>query len=140
MLQRDYIERLTQQIAELIAKMMGFETKEKLAFIDKAFDEWLRLDPKELEIIPKEELLFFLIQKKKFNIHQLELLAEILAKQGETFFIDQQLLKAKNQLEKSLIIFEEVENKQQLYSIQRQKTLHQIHQLLNKINNNLSAE
>ena len=133
MIRRDYIERLTQQIAELIAKMIGLNVEEKMEFIDKAFDEWLHLDPEELENIPEEELLLFLIQKKKFNIHQLELLAEILAKRGETFFENKQFPKATDQLKKSLIIFEEVEAKQQLYSIERQKTLEQIHQLLNII-------
>ena len=132
MIQRDYILRLTQQIAQLIAKLIGKSAEEKLEYIDEAYDEWLRMDGKELEPIPKEEILNFLIQIKGFNVYQMELVAELLVKQGASLFEIQQFSSAKDRLKKSLIIFEHVDEKTQLYSLERIASINKAKELLAK--------
>ena len=133
MIQRDYILRLTQQIAQLIAKLLGKSAEEKLEYINQAFDEWLRMDGHEIGSIDEEKILDFLIQMKGFNVYQLELIAELLAKQGEALFESQQFSSAKDRLKKSLIIFGHVEEETQLYSLERMNTITRINEIFAKI-------
>lgn len=130
MIQRDYILRLTQQIAQVVAKLLGKSTEEKLEIIDQAFTEWLRLDHEELAQVDEEKIVDFLLQEKGFNVYQLELIAELMARHGEAFFEKQEFSSAKDQLKKSLIIFGFVEEETKLYSIERINTINHANDLL----------
>jgi len=130
MIQRDYILRLTQQIAQVVAKLLGKSTEEKLEIIDQAFTEWLRLDNEELAQVDEEKIVTFLVEDKGFNVYQAELIAELLARQGEAYFEKQEFLSAKDCLKKSLIIFGFVEEETKLYSMERISTINRANDLL----------
>jgi len=133
MIKKDYIERLTQQIAMVFAKLMGKETKESLEIIDEAYNEWLKLDRSFVDALSEDELLEVLVNEKGLNVHQLEFLAELLNKEGEILFDENQLSKSKDKLKKSLILFHHVDNEQQLFSLERQRTLANISNIIQKI-------
>lgn len=126
MIKKDYIERLTQQIAALLAELMGKETKEALEIIDKAYDIWLKLSRKELLALGTNELFILLVEEKEMKAHQLELLAEMMTKEGEIYLKENDKDKAKLSLEKALRLFEFVDEAQQLYSMERQATMQHI--------------
>lgn len=137
MIKKDYIERLTQQIAMVFAKLMGKELKESLDIIDEAYNEWLKLDASFIDSLDEEELLEELLNTKGLHIHQLEFLAELLTKEGEILFNENQLSKSKDKLKKALILFRYVDNNQQLFSLERQATLVKLRNIIQKIEDDL---
>jgi len=133
MIQKDYIQRMTQQIAQIMAKLMGLNIDESLEIIDQAYTEWLTIDRKFLDQLSKNQLLDVLVKEKKLNINHLEYIAELLAIEGELFFKNKQLPKSRDTLQKSLILFQHVDLAQQLFSFDRQNKLKRIQHLLQQI-------
>ena len=126
MIKKDYIERLTEQIAQLIARLMGKNIKESLEIIEEAYTSWFKISADVLIDIKEEEIINFLSKEKNFHVYQLELLAEIMAKEGAVYFNKNEKNKSKNILKKALILFEFVDEKQQLYSLERLSTIKKI--------------
>lgn len=137
MIQKDYILRWVQELAKVMARMIGKDPKETLELLDTAFDELLQLDAKSLRDIPKEKIIDYLIKERGFDIPQLEFIAELLYLQATNMeallaqsgdFADQ-----RDKLEKALIIFEHVENNQDIFSLERQDKLAKIRSTLKEL-------
>lgn len=137
MIQKDYILRWVQELAKVMARMIGKDPKETLELLDTAFDELLQLDAKSLRDIPKEKIIDYLIKERGFDIPQLEFIAELLYLQATNMeallaqpvdFADQ-----RDKLEKALIIFEHVENNQDIFSLERQNKLAKIRSTLKEL-------
>lgn len=126
MIKVDYIERLTQEIAAFVALLIGKKTKEALNIIDDAYVHWLKISRQELLNLDKDELFVLLLEEKKMQPYQLELLAEIMAEEGSIYVKEKEKLKAKHTLEKALQLFEFIDQAQALYSIRRQAKMQQI--------------
>lgn len=133
MIQKDYIERMTQQIAQIMAKLMGLNIDESLEIVDQAYTEWLTIDRKLIDQVSKENLLDVLINEKKLTVNHLEFIAELLAVEGKLFFNNKQLVKSRDTLQKSLILFQHVDLAQALFSFDRQNKLKNIQHLLKEI-------
>ena len=53
----DFFERLTQDIANLFAVLIGKDIDEVEKELDQAYNEWLKLDRKSLDELHRDELL-----------------------------------------------------------------------------------
>ena len=133
MFQRDYILRLVEQMAQLVAKLIGLDPEKALEVIDENFTEWLGFGADYIDDIPADQLLDVLINKNNLNVNQLEFLAELLGKQGLAYIEMQQNLTAKDKLNKSLIIFDFVDEQQGLFSLERMNTLSSLKKHLKNI-------
>lgn len=133
MIQRDYIQRMIEQLAKVVAKLMGKDPKQSIEILSKNYDEWLGFRPDYISSIPEEDLLYVLVNKNNLNINQLEFLAELLAKEGEQYLKTQEFSIAKDKLNKSLTIFDFVDAKQELFSMERMNTISNIKSALNSI-------
>ena len=83
MIQRDIVLRWTKELAKVISKLMGKETREALGILEEVTLSLLKVDPEKLEKLPKEDLVLFLIEERALLVPQLEFLAELLLKKGE---------------------------------------------------------
>ncbi len=134
MIQKDIIERLIQDITRVLGKLAGLnDPKEALEYIDIAYNEYLKLDKDYLKSLTLDNIIEKLTKEKGYNIHQMELLAEIMAKEGEYLYNLERLNESADKIQKALLIFEHVAEEGQLYSIERQLTIRKIKSLLNQI-------
>ncbi len=130
MIQRDYIQRLTQDIARLLAKLIGLDAEESLEYLDIAYTEYLRLDKKEIDNISSDNIISFLTNEKGMSIPQLELVGEIMAKEGSFLHEIGNKQAAVEKIQSALSIFEYIEQEQQLFSLERQLSVQALKRLL----------
>lgn len=132
MIQKDYIERMMQQIAEVIAELLRLKIDDGLELVQEAYQEWLKIDSNVVDEIPLENLLDVLVEEKGMSVNQLEILATLLYKEGEFWFNDNQWGKCKVKLEKSLTIYHFVDKEQAIFSLDREATLKSIESLIER--------
>lgn len=124
MIKRDYFLRWTQELAKVIARLIGKDPEDAVELLDKTLEEQLQLDAKTLSDLPKAQLINHLANERGYNLAQMEFIAELLylqctqLKQQAPESQDFDILEDK--LEKALTIFEHVEQEQGLFSLERQ--------------------
>ena len=137
MIKRDYILRWTQELAKVIARLIGKDPEEALELLDKSLEEQLQLDAKTLTAIPKDKLIDHLSDERGFDLAQQEFIAELLYLQCKN--LDHQLPEGqdftsyKDKLEKALTIFEHVEKEQGIFSFERKSKMAHIHLKLEEL-------
>ncbi len=125
--QRDYILRMIEMIAELIAGILGLikkgEFEKASAAIDQVYYDMLKEDAGFFRNIELDKLTDKLIQEHNYTKDHLEILAEL-------FFVDAELNKAKKEEElalfnykKSLKLFEFILNDSAIFSIDKQSKI-----------------
>ncbi len=125
--QRDYILRMIEMIAELIAGILGLikkgEFEKASAAIDQVYYDMLKEDAAFFRNIELDKLTDKLIQEHNYTKDHLEILAEL-------FFVDAELNKAKKEGElallnykKSLKLFEFILNDSAIFSIDKQSKI-----------------
>ena len=120
MIKQDYIERLFQDIARMLSAAMGKGVDEALEYIDESgYKGYLGLDKTKILNIPNDRLVEELQTMFKLNIHQLEFLAELMNFEATKNFELANFDVAKNRFEKTLILFEEVDARQELFCMDR---------------------
>ncbi len=130
MIKKDYIERLTQQIAMMIAKLIGKEIKESLAIIDQNYNEWTKLDRHQIESMSNAALLHYLTEELSLSVNTIEFIANLLGQSGKIYHQAEQFGQAKNAIEKSLLLYEYVEIEQSIYDMNRISFLKELKLLL----------
>lgn len=130
MIQKDYILRLTEEIGRIIAAIAGKNIEEALEYIDENYDTWLHMSREDIDAIPTEKLIEVLAKEKNIAINRLELLAELLAKEGELLHQEGRLEESRRQLEKSLVLFDYIAAEQQTFDFMRMEKLNAIRVML----------
>lgn len=133
MIKKDIVLRWTQELAKVIARMLGETAQESVEIMDEAINELLDLDPEGLNGILIEDLLDFLIQEKKLEVPQLDFLAELLARQADLLYEAGQFVESRNKIERALAIFDFTEENQDIFSFERASKLAHYRALLQKI-------
>lgn len=110
--------------------MSGYEGDLAIEYCYEVYSERLKLDSDFLATLTPENILDKLLDEKKFNVHQFEFVAEILTKEGITLDKLNRKEESADKLNKALIIFNFVEEEQQLFSLERRLTIQQIKQIL----------
>lgn len=132
MIQKDLIQRLIQDISRFAVKMMGLKGEEALEAINESLFDDLKIDSDYLSGLTPENVLEKLQKDKGFNVHQIEYIAEILAKKGEVLIDLNQIESGRNAIQKALVLFDFVDQKEQTYSIERQTKIQKVKQLIKK--------
>ena len=128
----DIIERMMKDLARTFALLMGKSVEEKLEFVETAYREWLGLSVEEIEKMDADQILEVLVEEQDLDIHQLELLAMVIGKEGECYFEKQDFSKSEDRIRKALIIFEHIEKSSEVYSMERKDQIKQLGSLLEK--------
>lgn len=133
MIQRDYVQRMIEALSKVLGALMGLKPPEGIDLIQEASRDHLNIEGDWLDNLPKETLIKTLQKEKGLHVGQLEFLAELLAKEGALHFEMEAFSKAKNKLEKALILFDFVDKEWQIFSFERQSTVLKIKTLLREI-------
>lgn len=134
MIQKDYILRWAEEVAKVIARMIGKDTDTALKILDEAYQHYLKMDRAFLDSLPPEEFLHILTEKHQLHVNHLELLGELLAEEGRLLYEGGRLVESKNQIQKALLIFEYLDDHQGVYSFERVKKIGDLHRILAAIN------
>ena len=96
MIQKDFILRWAQELAKVIARMLGKDPDESIEIIDEVLIELLKIDTQNLKRLKPEEVIPFLTEEKGLEVLQMDFLAELFAKRGELLYEAGQLVESKD--------------------------------------------
>ena len=126
-IQKDYIERLTQQVAKVIARLIGKDWEQQLLVIEEVYNDWLPINRKDLMAKPPVDLLDWLVVEEELSVDELEAIADLLKFEGEQL---SNYEVSKDRLKKALLLLEYVDAHQDIYSMDR---IYKIEQLKKKL-------
>lgn len=110
MYQKDFILRMIEMIADLIALILGLIKKGDLPqasqLLENAYREFLKEDASFFRNLPKEELTNELLIKHNYTNGHLKILAELFFAEGELQAVLKNKKKGLTYYEKALILFE----------------------------------
>jgi len=124
MYQKDFILRMIEMLAEMIAGILGLIKKGEFLQasqrLDRAYIDFLKQDASFFNCIPKEQIVEKLLKEHNYENGHLEILAEL-------FFVEAELLHAKGDpkgalefYEKAMLLHSFVERETKSFSLERQ--------------------
>lgn len=110
MYQKDFIMRLIQMIAEVIARILGFikegDSEQANLLLENAYRDFLKEDASFFRNLPKEKLTDELLTEHNYTHDHLKILSELFFAEGELNFAKGNMDASLNYYEKSLLILE----------------------------------
>jgi len=108
MFSRDYIMRLIEEFARMLAAISGLKLEgkldEALKKVDDAYNDLLHIAPSTLMSLKGQEVIKVLQDELKFESQQLRMVAELLYEQGQIYNELGDPVSAKNVFEKARIL------------------------------------
>jgi tetratricopeptide (TPR) repeat protein len=124
MYQKDYILRMIEMFGEFIAAIFGYikkgNYKQAYESINRAYYDLLKEDASFFQKIPKDEISEKLVSKHNYTNNHLEILAELFYAEAELKYKEGKKDESIELYEKSLILFEFVDNNSRTYSLNRE--------------------
>jgi hypothetical protein len=121
MYQKDFIMRMIEMIADLIALVLGLIKKGDLAQANKllynAYRDFLKEDASFFRNMPKEKLTNELLTEHNYTNGHLKILSELFFAEGELNFAKGDMETSLNYYEKSLLILEFSEESSNAFSL-----------------------
>ena len=113
MYQKDYILRMIEMIGDLIAQILGLlkknNTKQASQILENAYHDLLKKDASYFRSLSKNKLTTDLLAEHNYTHKHLQILAELFYAEAEIQNAKEQYSLSKEYYEKSLILFEFVE-------------------------------
>lgn len=126
MVQRDYIQRMIDALSKVVAQLMGMKPPKGLDILQEAYQEHLKIEGDWLDGLAEEDLVEVLQKEKNLNVHQLEFLAELLAREGLLHLEMENPERAYSKWRKARILFDFVEMESDEYSFERRAMMAKI--------------
>jgi len=124
MYQRDFIMRMIEMIAELIAGILGLIKKGNFQkasqLIEEAYQDYLKQDAAYFNSIPTDELTEELISKHNYSNGHLEILSNLFFAQAELHYAQNNYSESLQFYQKALLLLDFVLNKNQTFSFEKQ--------------------
>ena len=124
MYQKDYILRMIEMLGELLAAIFGLIKKgnyiQASQSLERAYYNLLKEEASFFRRIKRDELTEKLIRDHNYTNSHLEILAELFYAEAELKYAKDNKEESIEFYEKSLILFEFVENNSKSYSLDRQ--------------------
>jgi len=125
MFQKDFILRMMEMMAEMIAIFLGLikkgDTEQAARCLDKAYRDILKQDAAFFQKIPTTELTRQLIEEHHYTNGHLKILSELFFAEGELRRAQKKDPKAYEFYKKALILFEFVEKEAATFSLEREE-------------------
>ena len=132
MIQKDYIERMTQQVAKVLARLIGKDWEQTLLVIEEVYNDWLPIKRDDLLAYPPEEILDWLVVKENISLDELEAIANLLHTESVHLLDLEQKEEAFDRLKKAFLLLEYVDQQADIYSFERTHQIEQVQQILNQ--------
>jgi tetratricopeptide (TPR) repeat protein len=141
--QRDFIMRMIEMIAELIAGILGLIKKgnfqKATQLIDEAYHDYLKQDATYFNSIPTEQLTDELISKHNFSNGHLEILSNLFFAQAELYYAQNNFNESLPFYQKALLLLEFVLNESQTFSFDKQSKSDLIQNRIAELDNKYSS-
>lgn len=132
MYRKDYFLKLTQQFAQMLARLMNLKEKgepeKALEVIDEAYAKLFPADRATLETLEERGFPEVLREKFMFSDEQLEILARLMFEE-EALCDDSE--RSRQLLRKSVAVLQYLNEQQKLYSFEREDLINKIQDRLN---------
>lgn len=131
MIQKDYILRLIEEAAKVLA--VAFRLKNDADFdaakkiIDDAYSKLLKVDKSDVLYVANDELIFVLTDNLQFDLKKIEILANFFAEDAS---LENNVLIKRNLIEKSLLMIEYISKQDKIFSFERIAKLEKLKQML----------
>ena len=136
MYQRDYILRMIETIAQLIAGILKLiktgDINRASQALQNAYEVAFRHEAIQLKAIPEEGLLDSLLEEHLYTTGHLEMLAELFYADAELLLAEKKFSECLSFYRKSLAIFEYIDKEYHSYSQARQDRMQVIRERLEK--------
>ena len=120
MYQKDYILRMLEMFAQMIAGLLGLirdgHINQASQTLENAYRDFLKNDASLFRKIPTEKLTETLLKEHNYTNDHLKVLSELFFAEGELQLIQGNYIDSLTFLEKSLILFEFVEEESRSFS------------------------
>ncbi|MFT3823890.1 MAG: hypothetical protein QM731_08210 [Chitinophagaceae bacterium] len=130
MYSRDYILKLVQQFAQVLARIAGYKEKgepgKAIELINETYAGLLKLDRKYLLGLKPDDTVAMLIQEYHLTLDQLDILAKLMVEDADLDAIEK-----KNLCSKALLILAYLNKEQKVYSFEREALMEDIRKRLN---------
>jgi hypothetical protein len=127
MYQKDFILRMIEMIAELIAGILGLIKKgdfqQASQAIDNAYYDFLKQDASFFRSIKKEKLTDDLIELHNYTNGHLEILSELFYAEAELLYAEGKCLESIEYYDKTLILYEFIDKATNSYSLEKQSKI-----------------
>lgn len=127
MYQKDFLLRMIEMIAELVAGILGLikkgDYKQASQSLDYAYSNFLKQDASLLQSIPKAELTATLLREHNYNNGHLEILSELFYAQAELFYAQGKQTESLEFYEKSFILLDFITKESETFSLDKQSRL-----------------
>ena len=135
--EKDYILRMIEMLGEFIAAIFGLikkgDYKQASESLDRAYHNLLKEDASFFQRIPKDEISEKLVSEHNYTNNHLEILAELFYAEAELKYKEGKKSESIVLYEKSLILFEFVDNKSRTYSLNREARQRSIKNRINEL-------
>ncbi len=124
MFKRDYLLQLIERLGMVLAQSKTLKEqgdfKQARETVNKAYKKLLKVNLDEMNEILNDQIVEKLTNKYQFDNTQLGVLAELLKEEGDIYYEEGDFEKVKARFYKSLIIFEYLNQAEQVYSFDRE--------------------
>jgi len=124
MFKRDYILQIIEQIGKVLAKVAELlndkKPDEARQAIHKTYQRYLKINVAELDTVLENDPVNTLINQHDFDNQRLNALADLLKAEGDIYLQEEEEDFAKSRYAKALIIFEYLNQTEQVYSFDRE--------------------
>lgn len=131
MIQQDYILRLAQQVAQVLAKMLGKNWVDVMPDIEEVYNNLLPVDRATIIALAPDEIIPFLVKEKELDFPYLEALADLLYFEGMQHHKEHRPLESQDRLHKAQHLFHHLDQAQGVFSFDRQEKQRSIRSILN---------
>lgn len=136
-LQRDYILRMIDMMADLIAGVLGLMKKKQFPEaeqkINRAFDEFFHQNAEYFDDISSKNFVEVLKSKGQFTNEHFQLLSDLFYVRGKLYFAQNKINESLEFYQKSLALLDYVDQHSQTYSFDNQKNISDIKNKIQKI-------
>lgn len=119
---KDLFERLLQDMARLLAEIMGKHTDQHLVALQEAREYYLQLNEEELLNLQADDIVAYLLDKA-FNHAKLMVTAQFLEAEAKVCIRETKYPLARLKLDQTIALFEYLEANDEVYSQARRDTL-----------------
>ena len=122
MFKQDLIERMSQDLAKVIAELLGFDTSQKLEYLNEYFAT-LNIDTMELLDSHPEDLVDQLLDREDLQVSHLELVANLIHQKALVYYEQEHDAFGHNLMKKAMMLLEYVDEEIGVFSIERRELL-----------------
>lgn len=122
MIKQDLIERMSTELAKVIAELLGFDTSQKLEYLNEYFST-LDIDTMQLLELPSDELMDQLLAREDLQVSHLELIANLIQQKAEVYYEQDHDAFGHNLMKKAILILQYVDDEMDIFSVQRRELL-----------------